>query len=94
MQDELKSYPLPTETMPSLELSHHVADLVEIRNFLRRRGIEMKNTRIERYIEYLQMIAEQGSANASKIFKNSAKGPFENPTDSSLKYCDLVVTYL
>lgn len=81
MQDELKSYPLPTETMPSLELSHHVADLIEIRNFLRRRGIETKNTRIERYIEYLQMIAEQGSANASKIFKNSAKGPFQNPTD-------------
>ena len=81
MEDELKSYPIPIETVPGLDLSHHVADLVKFQNFIRTRGIETKNTRIERYIDYLRLATEQGPINESKIFKNSAEGPFRNSTD-------------
>lgn len=81
MENELRSYPLPTETVPGLDLSHHIADLIEIQNFIRGRGIETRNTRIERYIEYLRLVTEQGQTNASTIFKNSAEGPFESSTD-------------
>jgi hypothetical protein len=79
--DEQKSYQLPAETLPSLELSHHLEDLVEIRDFLRGRGIETKNTRIERYIHYLHQVTTQGPTDASRIFKNSVSGPFESPID-------------
>ncbi len=81
MQDELKSYPLPLETMPSLGLSHHVEDLVEVRDFLEGRGIDTTNTRIERYINYLKQATMENSADAAIIFKNSAEGPFESPAD-------------
>ena len=81
MGNEPKSYQFPTATLPSLELPHHLEDLVQIRDFLRGRGIETRNTRIERYIDYLRQATSDGATDASRIFKNSVSGPFESPID-------------
>lgn len=81
MEGEQQSYQLPLETLPSLEFSHHLADLVEMRDFLLGRGIQTKNTRIDRYIAYLQQICSLGQSDAAKIFKNTVDGPFQHSTD-------------
>lgn len=81
MEVKQKSYPLPDETLPSLDLSHHLEDLVEIRDFLVARGIQTRNTRIERYIAYLEQASSQGPNDAPTIFKNSVGGPFQHATD-------------
>lgn len=81
MGNEERSYQLPSETLPSLDLSHHVQDLVAIRDFLRSRGIETRNTRIERYLDYLQQAASHVSTDGAKIFKNAVEGPFASPID-------------
>jgi hypothetical protein len=66
-----KAYQLPDETLPGLDLSHHLDDLVQMRDFLASRGIPTQNTRIDRYIAYLQHACNYGPNDASKIFKNS-----------------------
>jgi len=81
MDNDARSYQLPTEILPSLELSHHAEDLVAFRDFLRGRGIGTRNTRIERYIDYLQQAAGQAPADAAKVFKNSVRGPFVSSID-------------
>lgn len=80
-EGQSKSYALPLETMPGLEFSHHVEDLVELREFLEGRGIRTKNTRIERYIDYLNRAIEDDRFDAEMIFKNATDGPFKNRTD-------------
>ncbi len=80
-EDQSRSYKLPLETISALEFSHHVEDLVELREFLERRGIRTKNTRIERYADYLRHAIEEDLVDAEMIFKNSTDGPFENRTD-------------
>jgi hypothetical protein len=86
-QDQRKSYALPLETMPGLDLSHHVEDLVEVQEFLEVGGIWTKNSSIERYIDYLRHVTVEDSVEAEKIFKNSADGPFENPTAGCCMSC-------
>lgn len=83
MSDDERSYSLPTQTIPGLDLSHHLADLLEIQSFLGSRGIPTKNTRIERYRRYLERVIDIGpaSAEAEKIFKNSAGEPFLTSAD-------------
>src|ERR1035441_9725469 len=47
MQSETISYQMPTQSLPGLKWSDHIADLVELSDFLGSRGIQTKNTRIE-----------------------------------------------
>lgn len=81
MDDETKSYKLPLETLPSLDLPHHLEDLVAFKNFLVERRIDTTNTRIERYIEYIKQVINKSTIDASTIFKNSTEGPFQHSTD-------------
>lgn len=81
MHNETKSYKLPLETLPALELSNHLEDLIAFKNFLEERRIQTTNTRIERYIEYLRQAIGQGLIDAAAIFKNSTEGPFQHSTD-------------
>lgn len=81
MHNETKSYQLPIETIPALELSHHLEDLIAFQNFLADRKIQTTNTRIERYIEYLRRAIGEGVIDAATIFKNSTEGPFQHSTD-------------
>lgn len=76
-----KSYALPLETMSGLDFSHHVEDLVVLREFLEGRGIRTENTRIERYTDYLRRAIEEDSFDAEVVFKNALEGPFEHRTD-------------
>jgi len=83
MTDDTRSYALPAERMPSLELSDHLQDLVGIRTFLESRGIATKNTRIERYAQYLERSLSDGaeSVDADLIFKNSVDERFRSRGD-------------
>lgn len=83
MKEERRSYPLPTETLPFLDLAYHVADIAELRTFLQGRGIETTNTRIERYHKYLELARTSGPqcVDSSRIFKNSVGDPFRSPAD-------------
>lgn len=81
MESDQQSYQLPRETLPGLAFSHHLANLVEMRDFLVGHGIQTKNTRIDRYLAYLQQVCSQGPNDASKIFKNAVDGPFQHSND-------------
>jgi len=81
MLDETKSYSLPLQTLPSLDLQHHIDDLLEIQDFIEKRGIKTVNTRIERYIEFLRQASINQSINPSDIFKHSTTSPFRHSTD-------------
>lgn len=81
MDGEPRSYSLPTETLHSLDLSHHLDDLVEVRDYFESIGIKTQNSRIERYIHYLNQITTQAAVDPSNVFKNSVSGPFESPID-------------
>lgn len=84
MSDEARSYPVPIETLPSLDPSYHLQDLIEIREFIESRGIDTKNTRIERYGKYLERSISDGYVDAATIFKNSVGEPFQSPVDWQL----------
>ncbi|MFH1866159.1 MAG: hypothetical protein ABIK85_09775 [Candidatus Eisenbacteria bacterium] len=83
MTDNTPSYRLPTEKMPTLSVSHHLSDLLEVREFLESRGIGTSGTRIERYCRFLEQSLRDGvgSVEAEKIFKNSVGEPFKSPVD-------------
>jgi hypothetical protein len=83
MTNDTRSYALPTESIPTLALSHHLHDIVEVRTFLESRGIETTNTRIERYSQYLERSLRDGKewVAGEKIFKNSAGEPFRGGAD-------------
>lgn len=81
MENEPKSYSLPTQSISQLETSYLLADIVEIRDFIENRSIQTKNTRIERYIEYFESVASKEPRNGSLIFKNSIGRPFESDLD-------------
>jgi hypothetical protein len=66
MTGDTRSYAVPTETIPGLELSHHLRDLSDIRIFFESRDIETRNTRIERYGNYLERSLSGGALEAEK----------------------------
>ncbi len=76
-----KSYKFPVKSLPSLEATEHLKDLCEIRDFLEGRGIQTKNTRIARYLEYFKKLVDEGAVNGPLIFKNSKDGPFKSSGD-------------
>lgn len=81
MTNESRTYTLPTQSIPSLSLSHHVADLVEVQAFLQSRGIETRNTRIERYIKYLEHAVRGDQIDEAQIFKNTSDPRFQSGFD-------------
>lgn len=80
-KNETKSYEMPTQSLPGLDISVHISDLKEVIDFLESRGISTKNTRLSRYLEYLQERSNSDSLDESTIFKNSKDGPFEHSGD-------------
>jgi len=83
MKDATRSYTLPTESTPTLDLAHHLNDIRDVRTFLESRGIETTNTRIERYGQYLERSLQDGTqwVAGEEVFKNSAGEPFRTPID-------------
>ena len=83
MTDDTRSYDLPTESIPTLDLSHHLQDIVDVRMFLESRGIATRNTRIERYADYLDRLIrdETKSVSGEAVFKNSIGEPFRSQID-------------
>ena len=67
-----------------MDYSCHLDDLLVIRDFFENNDIQTKNTRIERYIVYLQNVISQGLIDASIVFKNSTGEPFNDPLDWAL----------
>jgi len=83
MTDDTRSYDMPTQSIPTLDSSHHLQDIVQVRALLERRGISTTNTRIERYHNYFQRILQKGATplDAEKIFKNAVDPRFRIPAD-------------
>lgn len=83
-------YTLPEETLPGLEDSCHLDDLIQFDKLLNERGISTKNTRIERYIKYFQLRVSKNFLDlldygeVLKIFKNSKDSPSEHSLDMHL----------
>lgn len=86
MANDSSSYAVPTETIPSLDPAHQLQDLMEIREFFESRGIGTRNTRIERYYNYLEQLIRDGSKSVDPetIFKNSIAEQFRSPGDWTL----------
>jgi len=84
MTVESRSYPLPEYSIPALPLHHHLEDLAEVQAFLKSRGIRTQNTRIERYIRYLEQAVNGKQPDESQIFKNAVDPRFQSPLDWKL----------
>lgn len=77
-----KSYPLPLESLPELELEHHISDLILLEEFCSNCGIQTANTRLQRYKDYLCWAAkEKGLKSGEAFFKNTKQHPFESSID-------------
>ncbi len=77
-----KSYPLPLESLPGLELEHHISDLILLEEFCSNCGIQTANTRLQRYKDYLcWTAAEKGLHSGEAFFKNAKQHPFKSPID-------------
>lgn len=63
----MNEYKLPLETLPSLELASHLDDINEFKEFLTIRNIKVQNTRIDRYIKFLNLILEDDSSKNSLV---------------------------
>lgn len=81
MEDESKYYESPTESIPGLNFTDHVADLIEMRDFFNDRGIPTKNTRIDRYSQYLTEFISGKPFNEKLVFKSSIDERFKSGTD-------------
>jgi hypothetical protein len=76
-----KEYRLPEESLPSLRLEDQLKDIRELAQFLQGRGIQTKNTRIERYAEFLERTLVNGWNDGTGIFKHSLDPRFQSPID-------------
>lgn len=74
-------YNLPTESLPTLDYSVRLADLIEFKCFLESHGITTQNTRIERYIQYFEQVVAGVEVAEVSIFKNSQDERFQSKTD-------------
>jgi hypothetical protein len=72
---------LPRETLPSLGEEHSLDDLRELKEFFESRGLAISNTRLERYIHYMERLVLDQEVDASKIFRNSADARFRSQLD-------------
>jgi hypothetical protein len=77
-----KTYKLPVNSIPSMDYSHHLDDMLEFQSYLNHKGIKTKNTRIERYISYLDILSKNSKVlDAARIFKNSSQIQMHNRSD-------------
>ncbi|WP_419774676.1 hypothetical protein [Halarcobacter sp.] len=79
-------YTLPSETLPSLDMQSHFDDIECFIEFLNKRKIKTKNTRIERYLSYLKEVIDNNSKiieinDIKKIFPLSHDNRFRTPLD-------------
>lgn len=84
MTGKSRSYLLPEYSIPALPLHHHLEDLAEVQAFLQSRGIRTQNTRIERYIRYLEQAVSGKQPDEAQIFKNATDSRFQSSLDWKL----------
>ncbi len=83
MAELQNSYPAATHSLPGLSINDRFSDLESLTLFLNGRGIETKNTRIDRYQKYLKIASDQGVDNVDpkSIFKNVTDVRFQHGLD-------------
>jgi len=84
MPEQRQKYGFPTETIPSLSFEDHLTDLAELAAFCESRGVSTKNTRIERYQQYLKASIKGDHLNEAFIFKNALDARFKSSYDWQL----------
>lgn len=75
------TYDLPLTTPPELGLDAQIKDLCEFESYLRALGIEVRNTRIDRYTQYLKHLQTDEAADPLKVFNNVEDTRFRSPID-------------
>jgi len=78
------SYAWPTQTLPSLSLEHHLADMQEFAEWIESVGIRTANTRISRYIRYLDSCRHEADPLGTSIFHDHDEHPFKSAIDRYL----------
>lgn len=84
MIKEEVSYKLPGETLPALSFEDHAADLHLFKKFVDDLGVKTHNTRISRYTQYFDDLADGKVIDEKRIFKNVNDARFQSPLDWQL----------
>lgn len=78
------AYPYPTSIPAGLSIAGHIQPLEEFRVWLDSLDIQTQNTRLWRYLKYLQWFSEGGRGLAEHIFVSPEVHPFRSPEDRFL----------
>ncbi len=83
MVEQKKAYEIPVCSLPGISIEDKLSDLENLTVFLNCRGIETKNTRIDRYQKYLRAASDFGieKSNPVKVFKNVSDARFQHDLD-------------
>lgn len=83
MVEQKKSYEMPGCSLPGISIEDKLSDLESLAVFLNCRGIETKNTRIDRYQKYLRAVLDCGieKLDPVKVFKNVSDSRFQHGLD-------------
>lgn len=77
----MKSYKLPLKTLPYLSLEDHLKDLKEMIMFLEDIKINVSNTRISRYAQFLESIYKNEATEPANFFPNAISTRFKSYDD-------------
>ena len=76
-----KLYMFPSETLPGLDLVDHLSDLKALSELLIENDIQTANTRVARYIRYLNLYNVDAPFEEEEVFKESSDGRFKSGSD-------------
>ena len=78
------TYPLPDHSLPYIHMADHHDYLVRFRKLAETLGVTTKNTRIERYEQYLQTVLSGDKRDRFELFQPSNDYAFEHERDLHL----------
>ncbi|NLL28869.1 MAG: hypothetical protein GX259_08730 [Bacteroidales bacterium] len=75
------SYNIPLEQPGGLSIKDSLNDLIEVKDYFLRNGINASNSRISRYIKYLELLTSGVDVNENEIFRNIPDDRFQSKSD-------------
>ncbi len=81
MEELTEQYSFPTKSLPYIPIKELLKDLIEFKELIEEFDISTKNSRIDRYIQYFEKIANGETVDPKKIFKNSSDSPCKHNSD-------------
>ena len=74
-------YAVPHDQLPHIDHSEHIDDMRELRQWMKDVGINVKVTRIDRYVRYLEQMNLIPEEDGSGIFNDPPVHPFKSALD-------------